>query len=590
MEPQSELDCGLMISNAVTNESTVNMRTSGFWDARGLILLGVVASLAFLPFLGSAGMFDPTDSFFIESGREMLETHKFIVPLMNYEQWLDKPALDFCLIAGSLNLLGLNEFAGRFPAALSGILECLAVYLLSKQILSRRQAFLSSLALLASPLFIVVGRTSLSDEPLSLFLTTALLSFAVASIKKNYRFLIPAYAALGVAILLKGPPLTLIFTGLILVGYLLLSYRAKFFGAGLKLRPIKGLIGAAVIALPYYIWAHIGTSGEFTTNFFLRQNLGRAAGTVNHVRPFWWYAPVLMAGVFPWSAMLLFGGRYFKKILWASERATTGRRELLKFACCWSVLGFLFFSAVPTKLETYIVPILPAIALLIGNFLDVLIRLGKTFHARFAKTTINTGLGLTAVAALAGPLVIHLAFDKQGHYLAFEILGAVLVLALNVVTFLMLKREQLVKAVYALLSAVLSLCAVFIPLLFIVYHQSYQQPIDALIDYSKAHNAELGVMYFPMPSAIFKYQHAIPVIKSEAEMRSYADAAPDKRWVLINKDVLSLLKWTERSPRVVAHEGRWWLFAVGRNCMKEDTIEWNGPNVGFYPSLADKHH
>ena len=73
-------------------------------------------------------------------------------------------------------------------------------------------------------------------------------------------------------------------------------------------------------------------------------------------------------------------------------------------------------------------------------------------------------------------------------------------------------------------------------------------------------------------------------------MHDYADAAPNKRWILINKDVLSLLEWTERSPRVVAHEGRWWLFAVGRNCMKEDTVEWNGPSVGFYPSLAEKHH
>lgn len=574
-----------MVSPTIANDSSQGKSASARLDALCYLTLAVIAACAFLPCLGSAGMFDPTDSFFIESGREMLETHKFIVPLMNYEQWLDKPALDFCLIALSLKLFGVNEFAGRLPAALSGILECLLLFACSRQLLTRRQAFLSALVLLASPLFIIVGRTSLSDEPLSLFLTTSLLSFALASIKKSKLFLVPAYIGLGLAILLKGPPLALILTGLVLTGYLLLTERLKFFSAAFQLQPIGGLLAAAAIALPYYLWAHIGTGGEFTTNFFLRQNLGRAAGTVNHVRPFWWYAPILFLGVFPWSIALLASYRFLKKVLLIAPEHCTRRQKLEKFACCWAVLGFLFFSAVPTKLETYIVPILPAIAILSGCFLDLLLRARQS---KLSRAVLSICLVLAATMVVASPVVIKLTLDKQGAFVPVQIVACVALLAGCAFGFFKLRKRQLEASTYALLGTTIAYFAVFIPLLFVVYHKSYQEPVDKLISYAHSQHADLAVLYFSMPSAMFRYQRAIPLIKSKEEMHAYADGAPDKRWVLINPEALDLLDWTERSPRVVAHEGKWWLFAVGKNCTKENTVEWNGVSKGGYPTLADR--
>ena len=576
-----------MVSESIANKKSVGKSSSARLDALCLALLALTACLAFIPYLGSAGMFDPTDSFFIEAGREMLETHKFIVPLMNYEQWLDKPALDFCLIAGSLATFGINEFAGRLPAACSGVLEALVLFGLSRQVLSRRQAFLSALVLLASPLFIVVGRTSLSDEPLSLCFSVSLLSFAVAAIKDRPKFLLPAYAALGVAILLKGPPLALILTGFVVAGYLVLTERTKALVAAWKLHPLEGLLGAAVIAFPYYIWAHIGTNGEFTTNFFLRQNLGRAAGTVNHVRPFWWYVPVLLGGIFPWSFSLAFGGRYLKRIIVHAEHASTNRLKFLKFASCWSLLGFIFFSAVPTKLETYIVPILPAIALLVGCYLDVLVRAN---HRKSSRMLLSTLIALTTLISVSTPIAINFVFKDSEQNLFGQIIACVILVAGCFFAILQLRKGRAETAVFANLFTMAAYGAIFIPCLFIAYHKAYQQPVDRLIAYAHSEHADLAVLFFSMPSAMFQYRHAIPLIKAEREMRSFADGGPDKRWILMNKDVLSLLKWTERSPRVVAHEGRWWLFAVGKNCMKENTAEWNGPNVGVYPTLADKHH
>ena len=574
-----------MVSGGTINQ-TVDKSTNARVNARCVALIALVGCLAFLPFLGSAGLFDPTDSFFIESGRELLETHKFIVPLMNYEQWLDKPATDFCLIAASLKIFGINEFAGRLPAALSGILEAVLLFLLGRQILTVRQALFSALSLLAFPLFIIVGRTSLSDEPLSLCLCCAVLSFAVAAIKKQPKFLIPAYIGLGLAILFKGPFLALIFAGLVVGGYLLLTERANVLSAVWNLRPLAGLLGAAAIALPYYIWAHIGTEGEFTTNFFLRQNLGRAAGTVNHVRPFWWYGPIVAGGIFPWSLLLTFAGRFFRRILKIDTTDSTSRVKLLKFAICWAVLGFIFFSAVPTKLETYIVPILPAVALLCGCFLDVLARAA---NSALAGRSLLVALSSICVIAIGTPIAVQLAFKEANTLQPLQIAAAVVLVAACVFGFRACLKSKLAKAARYVVGSVIAYCAIFIPLIFVVYHEAYQAPIDKLIAYAYKERADLGVLYFSLPSAMYKYGRAIPLIKSREDMRSFADGAPDKRWVLMNRDVLDGLDWTERSPRVVAHEGRWWLFAVGKNCTKENTAQWNGLKNGVYPTLADRN-
>jgi 4-amino-4-deoxy-L-arabinose transferase-like glycosyltransferase len=573
------------MSGSVVNQQSVGKNAFARVDARCVFLIAIVGCICFLPFLGSAGLFDPTDSFFIESGRELLETQRFIVPLMNYEQWLDKPATDFCLIAASLKMFGINEFAGRFPAAVSGILEAILLFVLARRILSVRQALFSSLALLAFPLFIVVGRTSLSDEPLSLCLCCAVLSFALASITKRNRYLIPAYVGLGLAILFKGPFLALIFAGLVVGAYLLLTERANLSIAAWKLRPLVGLLGAAAIALPYYIWAHVGTNGEFTTNFFLRQNLGRAAGTVNHVRPFWWYAPVLLGGVFPWSLILTFAGRFLRRIMSLDSVRSTPRVKLLKFAVCWAVLGFCFFSAVPTKLETYIVPILPAVALLCGCFLDVLAR---TSTSRFSRRSMIAGVAIVCVVAVGTPLGTQAAFKSANQFFVLQIVAAAALLFTCALGIRDCLENRLARAGRWLLGSVITYCAVFIPLIFVVYHDVYQSPIDRLITYAHDEHADLAVLFFSLPSAMYRYGHAIPLIKDEHDMRAFADGAPDKRWLLMNRDVLSLLKWTERSPRVVAHEGRWWLFAVGKNCKKENTAEWNGLNIGIYPTLADR--
>src|ERR1700733_2189326 len=130
-----------------------------------LILL--LSAPAFLLGLGSYGMLDPTDSFFVEAPKEMLERAHFLTPLFNYADWFDKPAFPFLLIVLSYKIFGVGAWAARLPSALSGIALVLFTAAVTRNIVGSRIAWLSGIILAACPIFVIVGRCALTDEPLS---------------------------------------------------------------------------------------------------------------------------------------------------------------------------------------------------------------------------------------------------------------------------------------------------------------------------------------------------------------------------------------------------------------------------------------
>ncbi|CAN5234547.1 glycosyltransferase family 39 protein [soil metagenome] len=573
-----------MSSTGTIHGGSVNTKSVGGgnrFDRKDWFLFAallVIALLLFLPYLGAAGMFDPTDSFFIESGREMFETNKMIVPLMNYEPWLDKPALAFWFIVQSYRTFGVNEFAGRFPSALSGILLVLTTFVLTRQILSRRQAFLAALTLAASPLFLIVGHVALTDEPLALFLTVSLLSIANFIIQKRQVFLFLGYLALALAALCKGP-LALVIIGLITVGYFLLTAPKKIVASILSLNPLLAIALLLFVTVPYYVWAHIGTNGEFTNAFFLRQNLGRMVGVVNHVNPFWWYIPVVIGGFFPWSLCAVGAGPFLLKFFKKRGNLMTARQQLVFFSICWALIGFLFFSAIPTKLQTYVVPIFPALAIVTGAYMDELLRLKRT------KPFIVSATGLLILSAGAAFLVHYLSTDS-GFMTSLGYATSVL-LIVGLTAMIFVGRKQSCLSLSTVYGATLLGCGIFLPLLFCLYHDKYQANVDSVVRYSQKNKAHLAAVQFEYPSIIYRYQEKIPLLKNQEDLQAYSDE-PGKRWIFIPEEVLSLLSWTKRSPRVVGYCGKYWIFAIGKDALKEGTIEWNGLLPQYhYPTIAE---
>jgi 4-amino-4-deoxy-L-arabinose transferase-like glycosyltransferase len=190
---------------------------------------------------------------------------------------------------------------------------------------------------------------------------------------------ISAGVFLGLAILAKGlVPLVLFLPA---VWYL---WKRPFF--------VAWILGtAALVAAPWYILVTLRNGTPFLNEFFVKHHFSRfATAALQHQRPFWFYAPVLLAAIFPWTPLLPW---LFRKSLYAGRPA--------RFLLATLLFGVAFFSASRNKLPGYLLPLLPALAILLA------LALAEMRDARWALALTAISLGL--IPAIAGVLPLALA-------------------------------------------------------------------------------------------------------------------------------------------------------------------------------------
>jgi dolichol-phosphate mannosyltransferase len=147
-----------------------------------------------------------------------------------------------------------------------------------------------------------------------------------------------------------------------------------------------GIYAALVLCLvgPWYA-AIIARDLEFARHFFIDQHLARFLYKY-HEEPVWYYVVVLLMGCLPWSFLLL---PFLRFLFTRSSEVRSLRRQGLGFLLLWAGWGFLFFSVSHSKLPPYVLPVLPALALLIGSYLDaVLFQAPLADFFRNAQTTV----------------------------------------------------------------------------------------------------------------------------------------------------------------------------------------------------------
>jgi 4-amino-4-deoxy-L-arabinose transferase-like glycosyltransferase len=508
-------------------------------------------------------MLDPTDSFFLEAAREMLELTHYVTPLINYSDWLDKPAFPFICIIESYKIFGISEWAGRLPSALSGLFLVLYTFLVAKKFIGLRAAFFTCLILCSSPLFLIVAHVALTDMPLTMFIGVSLLAFAQALILKDKKSFLLAYFALALAVLCKGPiGLILVMASLAL--YLLftmpsLSFRESLAKVKLLHLPV-GLLIVIVVCLPYYILAHCTTGGAFTNAFFLRQNLGRFAGVVNHQEPFWFYLPVFLGGYFPWTFFLLASVPGLKRV-WARRLVDSKRQAITAFCLSWLFVVLALFTIVPTKLPTYIVPMSPALAIIVSINLEALILLKR----RLKLSILILIILLTSAAGIAVLDKILRApatgiSSLTGTDLLFCAGGSVLLMG-QIASLFYLKKKLILRAVRLLCFSTYLGTAILVPLGFCRYYQSQQAGLTGLIELAKAKNANLATLFCLIPSATYCYKNKVSVINSLAEISAFCNAGHSPHWLLTMKNCFAIPE-LHANRHIVAHDGKWYLLSL----------------------------
>jgi 4-amino-4-deoxy-L-arabinose transferase-like glycosyltransferase len=321
----------------------------------GLLLLCFVV---FVPGSATRAVWDVDEGLHATTSKDMVLSGDWITPRFNDEPFFDKPPLLTWLVALSFSILGFTELAARLPAILVGTATVLITYGFGRRMFGGTAAFLGAAALATSVEHAVLSRTIVHDISLSLFVTLALLSFyrAYAEERHRGRFLILAYASMGVAVLAKGP------VGLVLpvaiIGIFLLARRDLGFVR--KAMPVVGVIVVLAVAAPWYVLISLRNE-SYLEYFLLQKNLGSfMSAESRHPEPIYHYIPALLGGFFPWSLFLPLA-----LVRWFQRRKEADPARL--YTLIWIGFIFFFFTLATSKLETYILPLFPAAALLVGD-------------------------------------------------------------------------------------------------------------------------------------------------------------------------------------------------------------------------------
>jgi uncharacterized membrane protein len=321
------------------------------------ILIGTCLILYFFG-LGSGPMGDIDEAMHASTSKDMVLSGDWVTPRYNGENFYDKPPLYNWLVAVSFLVFGFSEFAARLPAALFGSGCVMITYWLARRMFGPPAAFLSALVLATSAEYIILSRVVVHDISLAFFVTLALTLFFVGYKNEQHRkpaFLI-GYAALGFAVLAKGP--VGIVLPMMIIGLFLICKRQLRFLKQMQLG--WGVLIFLAIAAPWYILIII-RNPDYMEYFFLKQNIGSFVSQQSrHPKPFYYYIPILLGGLFPWSLFLPLA------VFRAFRKRRTENSDGLIFALIWFGVVFIFFSMASSKLGTYILPLFPAASLLVG--------------------------------------------------------------------------------------------------------------------------------------------------------------------------------------------------------------------------------
>jgi 4-amino-4-deoxy-L-arabinose transferase-like glycosyltransferase len=388
-----------------------------------LAFLLLAFSVPFFLFLGRVPLIEPDEGRYAEIPREMLELRDFITPHLNYVKYLEKPPLHYWLSALSFKLFGINEFAARFPGALMGLLTVLITYHAGRRLFGRRAGLISAMILGTSPGFVGGARIDITDMTLTCTLSAALLFFILAAREDEARkglYYHLFYLFCALAVLAKGL-IGIVFPGAIIFLYLLLTRSWRTIR---EMRLATGIPLFLAVSAPWFIMVSL-KNPEFPHFFFIREHFERFTTTVHHrKKSLWFFVPVLLVALIPWSFLIPASLRG----IWRERLSVEGKARL--FLAIWGIFILLFFSLSNSQLEPYILPIFPALALLMGSV-----------YALFPEAPPrgwNTQLGAVSILLVVGGVGLtiypHLAARPGLAPLGAAILGSILILE-GIITF-----------------------------------------------------------------------------------------------------------------------------------------------------------
>ncbi len=459
---------------------------------------------------------DGHECFVSVTAREMLESGDWVVPSYNGQLRIEKTPLNYWLVALAGKLGGrIDEFAARVPSVACAILSTLAILYFVKRWLGFRTAVLSALIWSTSLGFVRYGRSARPEMSLACFVATAFLAFysatQAAGRKRQVVYMLIFWASFGVAMLAKGPaPLPLILAPLFF--YFLIFGEWKTVP---KLLPIAGVVIFLLIVLawPTLLANRLAQAGGETNTiaFWKREFVDRFFGGFGgSSKPSYYYLHVMLQFMLPWSVFLpmALAAPFYK--IWDEKQKT------MMFLWLWFAGGVAIMSLSSGKRMHYIMPAMPAMAILVGILFEDMAFSHDAYTGRFARNMLLFHVGALVAGAVGVP--VYAALEGQYAVAGQTAIISVLSLAIAAVIVLFFVKK---RPAFGCAAIFVGYCALFMPAynsLAVVKGKSYYTKEFAVSAASRIRQSDDLVAYKDVSSGFVHYfGRVVPVVEDVSQ-------------------------------------------------------------------------
>lgn len=501
------------------------------------LILVIFIFFAFFYGISSYLITDLNEGLYAEIAREMLVTHDYIIPHLNFVPYLEKPPLFYWLIALSDKIFGVSTFATRLIPALSAGFICSFLMFFGNSINRSKASWFAAIILSSSLGFILLAHVVIFDMLFTATLTAAILSFFLWYHTDHTRYLITAYVAVAISVMTKG------LLGVIIPGGTAIIFMWLMQTPSIKLKhffnPI-GIIACIILTLPWHIAAAVQLHG-FTWNYFINNQwyryINQRIPHDYHTGPIYYYIPRIIVYLFPWS---LFLPTLINKI-----QGKISQQDPLKVLLwTWFTFSLVIFSLSGAKTDYYMMVTTPALVLL----------LGLKFAEGINKTFLYLVWFITSLLLCSAAIFAYFSHNTPTNVLPLLLLVTVCLLFYFLIGLFILRLNT--KPLYFFLF----IASLMFPLL--TFYVSVKQTVQtgytqlALAQYILTHDNLRPVYlyqdYEDISSILFFLQRRLTIVDSKSDdLYLGAYTADAKNWfiddqtfqnIAINRNVYVIVK------------------------------------------------
>jgi 4-amino-4-deoxy-L-arabinose transferase-like glycosyltransferase len=435
----------MMLQNFKKNASFFSDKNWGISHLLWISLLAIV----WLGSLGWRHLIPSDEGRYAEIAREMLVNGNWIVPRYNGYLYFEKPPLQMWATALTFQVFGLGEWQARLWTGLTSFFSILLVGFTVYKVWGIRAGTITALVLASSPLWIIGGHFNSLDMGIAFFMSAALCSLILAlhateKSREEQLWMLTCWAMMALSVLSKGL-IGIVLPGLVLIIY---SITGKDSHSWKRMYWLRGAFTFFLITTPWFVLiAHQHAS--FIDFFFIHEHFERFTKN-EHQRsaPWHFFIPLILIGILPWllhlPRALLIG---FK-----SRQGHSNSFKPLWLCFTWVICITVFFSLSNSKLPGYIFPVIPALAILMGYSIWLLIENNHQLNPLGIKIWIIQLLIFEVIFLIGLFFVPKIAstgevYEAQGYATYAKIIGVSLLIGLLGCFLAWIYRKNAIKSI-----------------------------------------------------------------------------------------------------------------------------------------------